>query len=118
MLGSSDNFIKVDLTFGYLFENSFISNYVCLGREHLIVQLFVGKDTNPDVFTNSCWKNARASDVLITLGWVNIELDDHFKALREPSSLADIFGLLNSFFHRELIVDYVHHFLKLRLCSF
>lgn len=53
------------------------------------MELFAGENADFDLLTGSRWKNASASNILVTLCRVHIELDDYLKAFVELSFLGN-----------------------------
>ena len=92
MLRRSDYLIKWDVTFSDIFQDLFIAYKVDPFGCALFMQFSACEHADPDFLASTCRQHAGATDVLITLCWVNIELYLDFKTL-------DKFALLGNFSH-------------------
>ena len=92
MLRRSDYLIKWDVTFSDVFQDLFVAYKVGpLGRA-LVMQFSACEHADPDFLASTCRQYAGATDVLITLCRVNIELNLDFNTL-------DKVALLGNFSH-------------------
>ena len=54
------------------------------------MELFACKDADSDFFSCARGQNASSTNVLVTLGWINVQLDYDFEALLEFAFFGDL----------------------------
>ena len=83
VLGCGNDLIEVDDALAHIFQHVLVAENVGTLRFQLFMELFACEDADSDFFSCSGGENASATNILVTLGRVNVQLDDHFEALFE-----------------------------------
>lgn len=83
MLLRANNLVERHLSVGDCREYCVASNEVSPNFEQVGVELVCGEDTDFDGLASPSWQHASASDHLVSLGRVDVELDDGLDALFE-----------------------------------
>ena len=93
VLWRGNDFVKRNVSFSYLLQDRVVTNKVSALCLQFIMELFPSKNADSGLFSSARRQDAGASDVLITLCRVNIQLNNNFEALFELPLHRDFFGL-------------------------
>lgn len=91
LLWGRNNLIEVDDAFADVLEQGVIANYVRSLRLNILVELLAGKHAHLDFLTSASGQDAGATDVLVTLGRINVQLDDKLDAFHKFALFGDFF---------------------------
>ena len=72
MLGSCNDLVKGNIALPDFFQNSVVANKVSPCGFALLMELIASEDTHFDSLTSASGEQARVTDVLVTLCWVDI----------------------------------------------
>ena len=89
LLRRRDDLIKVDHTFADVLEHGIVTDHVSPLLLDLLMELFAGEDTDSDFLASTSWQDASTADVLVTLGRIDVQLDDHFDTFDELALFGD-----------------------------
>ena len=87
LLRSRDDLIEGNITIADFLQNGIVANKVSTCGFTLLMKLIASKHTNFDSLASASREQASATDVLITLCWVDVQLDNDFEGLCEFSLL-------------------------------
>ena len=73
------------------------------------MKLWICKDSNFDFLACASWQYASASNILITLSRINVELDDELQRFLKLALFGSRFDLLENFLHSELFIHVLDH---------
>jgi hypothetical protein len=94
---SCDDFIKVDLPFAKVFEDSLIADLLNTYFFDLFVEFVPGKDAYADDVSEPSWKYTCTSDVLVTFGGVDVHFNNNFETFFALALLGDLSGSFEDF---------------------
>ena len=107
MLRRSNYLIKWDVTLADIFQDLFVADEVGAWSCAFIMELGAREHAYLDFLSSTCRQDASATDVLITLSRVNIELNLDFKTLDKVTLLRDFAHFLDDIWRKEFFLRYV-----------
>lgn len=117
LLRRGNELVEVDLSLTYLFEN-FISAYnVGACSKRLFMQCQVSENAYSQTFSSACRQYASASDVLVSLCRIDIELNKQLERLIKLSLLANFYHFSKDLLNfKVLTLKSIHHRANSTLC--
>lgn len=105
-----DDLIKIErLAITNLPQKLVVSNHVASLGLQLFMEFFVGKNANLNFLTGATWQNASASNILVALRGVHVQLEDELKRLIELALLGDLLEVGEHVSNIKLLAGLVNH---------
>lgn len=96
LLGRRNDLVERDRSLGDLLQDGVVADEVSTLSLALLMELFASEDADLDLFACAGGEDAGATNVLVTLGRVHIQLDNDFEALVELALFRDVLGALEN----------------------
>ena len=102
-----NDLVKRDRALCNLLEHLIVAKSVRTLSLDLFFELICCEDAHFDFLPGASWEDAGATDVLVTLGWVNVQLDNQLKRFFKLTFARNLFDLLENLGRSVLVLKWI-----------